>query len=80
MDKNNWLHIRKQEELPIYVFFEYYLEKGGHLKNLDQFTEVFFTIVGSPFPVITTNRIHQPIPYEQVIRIVNKYFDTKFEL
>jgi hypothetical protein len=86
MTEQQWKRISMQnnefdfKELPISVFHEYYLEKGGVVTDLNKFTEIFFVMVNNgPVLLRKTNRLVN-YTYPQVIHGLFHYYNKKFNI
>lgn len=80
MTKEDWLDIRKREEIPLSVFYEYYLDKRDKraVISLVEFEQLFPQFMSFGIALIGTKVISTS--FESVIHKVYNYFDEKFEL
>ena len=77
MTKEQWLIVRKKEEIPMEVWFEYYTEKGGILKNIAEF-EHYFTQMLTMRQIIIVNGQHKELGFGSAVRRIIKYYNEKF--
>lgn len=80
MTKEDWMHIRKKEEIPLSLFHEYYLEvrdKNRVLITLGEFESYFPQFMGHG--IILTNTGVKTLSFENIVHKVYNYFDNKFE-
>ena len=79
MIKEDWLYIRTQEEVPIFLFYDYFLDnkdKNRTSITLKEFEQVFPTFMASP--VIITRAGVRYVSFENILHKVYNYFDAKF--
>lgn len=79
MDKEQWISLRNKEELPVYVYYEYYKEVGGLVKTLEEFEKILFSLIAQRVPVIGTTG-PKMITFESLIQKTHEYFNKKFNL
>jgi len=78
MDKNEYIALREQEEIPVLLFYEYYKEMGGNQTSED-FTKFFEIFIGQ-----VNNKIVQTFTSRRFIEIgkiyskVCEHFNKKF--
>lgn len=80
MTKEEWINIRVQQEMPLSVFYSYYLDKGG------TYPEYMFN---QKFPEFIAKHIHVPymsavgfrnVNMENIIHKIYEYYDQKFNV
>lgn len=81
MTKEEWEKLRIEEEIPLSLFYDYYVELRGNLvvMSLEDFETAFpqfmqFTLGG----VIITKNGLKYVNFDNIIQKVYKYFDEKF--
>lgn len=76
MDKEQYLKIRGEEEIPLSLFYEYFIEKGGKA-SMREFEESFPQAVVN---VMIPNSLGQTrfMDFEAIVHKVYKYFNEKF--
>lgn len=79
MEKQDWLLMRGGA-IPIEVIHLCYKEKNGYEDDINKFIMMFHTFTDDPLPFIVDKKVHQPIPIEQILKVVTKHFNTKFNL
>jgi len=82
MSKEEYILLREQEEIPVSLFFDYYLEvcKDPKVKTLEEFEKVFPEFMGvfGNQSIISHVGI-KTITFEGVANRVYDYFNKKFE-
>ena len=73
MTKNEWEHLKKQVEIPMYVWYEFYKEKGGKLNSMGEFEQIFTQII---FTNVNING--KRTNYVTALNQLFKYYDNKF--
>lgn len=79
MKKEQWISLRNKEELPTFVYYEYYKEVGGLVETLEEFEKILFLLVVHGVPVRGTNG-PKMITFESIIQKTHKHFNKKFDL
>ena len=80
MTKEEWLKISQQEELPLHVFYEYYLEKGGTFMNLLKFEEIFSSLIINGPIILGAGKPVVHITHVSAIGRLFRYYNEKFNI
>lgn len=78
MDKQQWLKLRNETELPSWVYFEYYKDKGGIITELQQFEKILYNLIAQRVPIMNSEQHPTLISFNSVIEKTHKYFNEKF--
>lgn len=73
MTKDEWKYLQGQVEIPIYVWYEFYKEKGGKLTSMNEFEQIFTQIIFSD-SYINGKRTN----YVTALNQLFKYYNNKF--
>lgn len=79
MTREEWTYYRKQYEIPIEVWFNFYRDRGGTIDDLQVFTVQFHNIIPRGL-TIKTNNWTKEVTYASAIRALFNYYDNKFDL
>lgn len=77
MTKQEWLIERKKVEIPMSVWHEYYLECGGYVKDLNEFSKIFANVLYSQ-PVFEKDGKTIQVTMITAIKRLNDYYNSKF--
>lgn len=77
MTKQRWEQVRQLDELPIDVYWEYYQEKGGIVKDYTIFKRLLEQAMFQRVRVLTKKGIRS-ITHHSALQSVYKYFNNKF--
>jgi len=81
MIKEEWEKLRKEEEIPLFLFYEYYKDFRGNLvvMSIEEFEIAFpqFMQITLGGVIITKNGLKY-VNFDNIIQKVYKYFDEKF--
>lgn len=82
MDKIEWGQISKQTELPLSVFYAYYIENKGKYMTLEEFERTFpvYMQQHSVIPLITATGGVSMFNYKHAIQKIYDYFNGKFNI
>lgn len=78
LTKEEWEHWREMPNIPIDVWFSFYKEKGGYLEDVQQFTQIFLTLVNNQSTVMGSNGIMKEITPQGAFGKMKEYYDKKF--
>lgn len=78
LTKEEWEHWREMPNIPIDVWFSFYKEKGGHLESVDEFTQVFLTLVNNSMVVTNSDGVKKQITAATAWEKMKVYYDNKF--
>ena len=78
--KEEWEHWREMPNIPIDVWYSFYQEKGGLLDNLEDFTQIFLTMVNNKMIVVGSEGGMKEVSAESAFRKMKEYYDAKFEI
>lgn len=77
MTKEQWHHVRNMPEIPLYVWFEYYREKGGVIENLAEFESQFYHILlQQPLMIIGGKQVL--VTFQTAVERLFDYYKNKF--
>lgn len=77
MTKEQYLLIREKEEIPIEIWYEFFLEKGGSNIGLEVFTDLFTNMLLGKMVITTFGP--KLISLETALRAFYKHYNQKFE-
>ena len=77
MTKEQWESIRNMEEIPLYVWFEYYRENGGYLANLAEFESQFYQIPLQQ-PIFIKSGRQIVVNFHTAVNRLLDYYKNKF--
>ncbi len=82
MSKEEWIEISRDKgpfftELPIQMFYAYYLEAGGTTVDIKTFTATFFECCMGELHIRSTNR---SMNYESSMYRMYQYYNKKFDI
>lgn len=80
MTKENWITVRQMEEIPLSIFFHFYLERGGVITNFMTFSSYFTRMCGQEPNVYTKNNEYKKVTYGSCLYKMFTYYDIKFGL
>lgn len=73
MTKEEWNKVLKMNEVPIYVWYEYYKENGGYLNSISQFQNVFDQMITS------TNILNGKVTnFNTALKRLYSFYNEKF--
>ncbi len=78
LTKEEWEHWREMPNIPIDVWFSFYREKGGYVDNVDDFTNIFLTLVNNNMIVTGTDGTDKRISAGSAWNNMKPYYDHKF--
>jgi hypothetical protein len=80
MTKEQYLLIIQQPEVPMALWFEYYLERGGLIKDFHDFEKMFVTFTWHQAIVTGTDGNSKKINLGTALRNLHEYYAKKFDL
>ena len=80
MTKEQYLLIIQQPEVPMALWFEYYLERGGLVKDFDEFQKIFVTLTWHQAIVTGANGQSKKINLQTALNNFHGYYAKKFDL
>lgn len=78
LTKEEWEHWREMPNIPIDVWFSFYREKGGYLDNIEDFTNIFLTMVNNRMIVEGSDGVMKEISARSAFSKMKEYYDVKF--
>lgn len=78
MTKEQWHQVRNLEEIPVFIWFEYYKESGGIIDDLDMFQNMFFRILVRQ-PIVACTRGAVMVNFTTAVGRLNEYYENKFK-
>jgi hypothetical protein len=78
MTRDNWCIVRQMEEIPVAVFFEFYLEMGGVIRDYMSFSNYFSRMCSQEPNVYTKQSDYKKVTYGSCVMKLFQHYDTKF--
>jgi len=78
MTKQRWEQVRELEELPMEIFWEYYQERGGKLKDFSTFRNVFEKAITQGMRIVTPDKV-RVVTLNSALGNVYSYYNNKFK-
>lgn len=79
IDKESYMRIREEEEIPLSLFYEFYKDKGGLDISLEEFEAIFPQFMQRTMGgMINTKNGVKFIDFKSIVDKVYKHFDEKF--
>lgn len=75
--KEQWESIRNMEEIPLYVWYEYYRENGGTIEDLGVFENTFHKIMAQQ-PLVITRKGPVRLSFDSAVNRIYDYYYNKF--
>lgn len=79
MTKQRWEAIKNLKEIPMDVWFEYYIENGGKVNNLLVFTHLFTRILFADDLVRNSTGRLVDVNFKTALNRLYSYYNDKFE-
>jgi hypothetical protein len=79
MTKDEYIQLRKQREIPIPIWFEFYKERGGLLDDIGEFEKVFTTVTVNQSIIATPSGAKQ-VTFKSALEHFYNYYNNKFGL
>jgi len=80
MTKEQYLIIIELPELPMTAWFEYYLERGGAIKDFEQFQHVFSVILWNESSMQGPDGVLKQVTFHSALQSFYHYYAKKFDL
>lgn len=78
--KEIWLKERDSEELPMFIWFEYYKENGGTIADITAFENAFASILSTINIVPRPGNVVKELSFNSAIRRIHSFYNKKFEV
>lgn len=78
MTRERWLEVKKLQEVPMDVWFDYYREMGGMVNNISLFIEAFSHMIHNQNIVLNSKNKVVELNFNSALRRLYNYFDNKF--
>ena len=78
MTAQRWEQVKGMDELPMDVFFEYYQEKGGFLRDFNTFRRFFEKIIYDRLTTRTPKGVRM-VTHHSALQSVYTYYNKKFD-
>lgn len=78
LNKEEWEHWREMPNIPIDIWFSFYKEKGGYLDNIEDFTDIFITMINNRMTVEGSDGVMKEVSARSAFGKMKEYYDTKF--
>lgn len=78
LTKEEWEHWREMPNIPIDIWFSFYKEKGGYLDNIEDFTDIFITMINNSMVVEGSDGVMKEVSARSAFNKMKEYYDTKF--
>lgn len=76
--KEQWQQVRDMEEIPVFVWFEYYKEMGGILNDINEFQTILWrTLVKQPLMISKQGRPIK-INFDTAVERLFDHYSNKF--
>lgn len=81
MTKDEYLELINKPEIPMDVWYNFFLEKGGDELGLEEFTARFKAVTQNvPRMVIGTDKAFKWVSMDSALRKFHEHYREKFEL
>lgn len=78
LTKEEWDHWREMPNIPINVWYSFYKEKGGYVDTLEQFTEIFLSMVNNRMTVQGSDGVMKEVSAQSAFKKMKEHYDAKF--
>ncbi len=78
-NKQDWESIKNNQNYPIELFFQYYLENNGIIQDIEIFSNIFFQGCVNQVVIINNNIYPSNFNYQSAIKKTFEYFENKFK-
>jgi hypothetical protein len=80
MTREQYLIMIQQPEIPMSLWFEYYLDRGGVVRSFEEFERVFSILMWNESTMKSSNGQMKQITFGSALRNLYEYYNKKFGL
>lgn len=77
MTKVEWEEIRNMNEIPISLWFEYYTEMGGFIKDINEFQSILWQVLAKGLIFIVQGKPRR-LSFDSAVNRIYEYYSNKF--